>query len=157
MALKSSENYNVLHYIANFCYINQMLCWIQVPPRAPKEKSSQSGWLFSFGAAIFAFGELNRLSPAKLPAGSWNGEYNIADAFSINIAFTKWKYRSGQAGISINNPLDFQRFWKPRGIFVLLTVVIAKPVRTPVVAISPFVTISAYFHRTRWSFTVLMF
>ena len=68
---------------------------LQVPPRAPKEKSSQSGWLFSFGAAIFAFGELNLLcklnwlAPAKLPAGSWSGEYNLADAYGINIAFTK--------------------------------------------------------------------
>jgi len=68
---------------------------IQVPPCAPKEKSSQSGWLFSFGAAIFAFGELNLLckrnwlSPAKLPFGSNIGEYNLADAYGINIAFTK--------------------------------------------------------------------
>ena len=47
MALKSSESYNVLHYIANFCYRNQILCQIRVlPPQPKKTVSLSAGCLF---------------------------------------------------------------------------------------------------------------
>ena len=60
-----------------------LVTWLQVPPRAPKEKQTERS-AFSFGAAIFAL-----------------GKYNLADTVGINIAFAQQKYHSGEAGISL--------------------------------------------------------